>query len=77
MSSAYQEYQDMENLLDNAIIMAGDVVVMVEDSDCEETEVDGEALVALLYTKFCRDEARFATLVRLAREGKKLGRDCA
>lgn len=77
MSSAYQDRELLSGELDNAIMMACDVVWMVEDSDCSDTEVSGEALVALLYTKFCRNNDHFMELVRIAREDKKLGRDCA
>lgn len=73
MSDAYVSYELMDATLDNAIMMACDVVCMVEDSDCSDTEVSGEALVALLYTKFVKDEAYFASLVKLAKEGRKLG----
>lgn len=73
MSDAYVSYELMDATLDNAIGMAGDVVVMVEDSDCTDTEVDGAALVALLYTKFVKDESYFAALVKMARDGRKLG----
>lgn len=70
--SSHTERALLEAMLDNAIMMAADVVVMVEDSDCEETEVDGAALVALLYTKFCKDHDYFMELVKIAKEGRKL-----
>lgn len=75
MSSAYQERDDVSCQLDNAIMMACDVVCMVEDSDCSDTEVSGEALVALLYTKFCAhlDHDYFMRMVKIAQEERKLG----